>query len=361
MRKFITILFTLTAALVLTACAKNESSYESEFFSDPFGESNSELSVSDSSNNVSEGDKFFDNTVDGLWDQANNKITDMLTGGYLIDYGDAPLIYNGEPIKITLTITTDEDNHVDRSVGIMAFIDDMPQEVSLDGESYSYMAVYTNLEPNKTYTKELYFKPAAFPEDRENLSVDFADCDTPDYRATEQCMAFWGVHSFSGYRVCRELVISMEIEGSREYSAETDIREEINTYEKGKPNIVKKNLDKTTGYCLNEDGTLSGTYILYYGKETKHRIVFFINDRPVTFNGGKDFCDIEFKDGYMYTFDFTLDEKPKQMDIFYALDLYTTREDHGANPCVSDEGPYVVVRHDFVDEHYLKYKDYQEV
>ncbi len=357
MRKFIIILFALAITLVTTACTKTESDPESsEVVSDPFAEKNSGLSVSENPNDDSGSDSSFDDTTDGLWEQTNNKITDMLTGGYLVDYGSAPLIYNGEPIKMTLTITTDEGNKVDRSVGVMALIDDMPQEVSLDGETYSYMAVYTGLKPNKAYTKELYLKPSVLPEDRENPKVHFADCDTPDFRATEQCMSFWGVHSFSGYRGCRALVISNEIENPRGYTAETNVREEINTYKKGMSNIVKKNSDKTTGYCLNEDGTLSGTYVLYYGKETKHRIVFFINDRPVTFNGGKDFCDIEFKDGYMYTFDFTLDEKPEQMDIFYALDLYTTQEDYGDNPCVSDDGPYVVVRHDFVDEHYLKYK-----
>ncbi len=160
------------------------------------------------------------------------------------------------------------------------------------------------------------------------------------------------------HRGSRAIIINKEIEKPREYTAETDILEELNTCPKGMLNIVHKNLDKTSGYCLNEDGTLSGTYIMYYGKEGKHRLVFFINDRPVTFNGGKDFCDVEFKDGYMYTIDFTLDEKPEHMDIFYALDLYTVKYDYGDSPGVNGSTPFIVVRHDFVDEHYLKYKDY---
>ena len=361
MKKIFSIITSLSILLVLTGCTKVENNSESSnLLSNPFENISSDNFTSERPSESADSEETPDNTLDE-WDRVNKNLQDLAHGGYIINYNEnEPLVYDGQPVKVNIIITTGKENFVDYSVGVLALINDMPQEVSVDGEKYSYMALYTGLEPNKEYTQELYLKPAVLPEDRDDPRVYFADCANPDYKPTERCMAYWGVHWFSGYRGNLELKINKEIENPAVYKPEINFREElVTTPEKGSPEIVLKNNDKTSGYCLNENGTLTGTYKLYNSEASKHRIVFFVNDCPVTFNNGKSFCEIDFKEGYKYTFDFKLDENPEHMDLMYALDFYLSPDSpHNDIPCLNSNRPYIIVRHDFVDEHYLKYKDF---
>lgn len=340
----------LAAMLTLTACSKTgDSSENSDFIPDPFpGSSYWETVVeysSDISDSVNASDNFSETSSNDL-DQVRDTVNQLSAGGCSVDInGGKPLVYDGDHVKLEITFAPSERNALNCSEGIMVFINELPQEVSADGVNYSYMAVYSELEPGKEYTKELYFKPAVLRGDKEDINVYFADCFNPDYRPQESYLTFGNTHSFAGFAARLEMTMNTEIEQIVEADIENDIREEIAAnVARGANGIVKKNNGKSNGYFLNEDGTLSGTYVLT-GEDhnSTHRIAFFVNDNPVTFNGGKRFCDIEYKSGFKYSFDFTLDENPGHMDYFYAMDI--SENDGSAH--MHAYVPEIIVRNDY--------------
>lgn len=81
---------------------------------------------------------------------------------------------------------------------------------------------------------------------------------------------------------------------------------------------------------LNEDGSLSATYKIQNAAAGMHRLIVLVDDKPVTFNGGKSFCDIDVLPRTNYYLDFTLDEDPAEFGYIYVLDFFT--ESIGDNP-----------------------------
>ncbi len=351
MKKYCLILASLIAALTLTACGKTEISSDSGSLPDPFAESSSNVPVGGSASQDSDAEKEPDNiseTAPNDPEQVRNIVNQLSVCGCMVDFnGGKPLVYDGETVKLDITFAPSNSNSLNCSEGIMVFINELPQEVSADGVNYSYMAVYSELEPGKECTKELYFKPSVLHGDEENINVYFADCFNPDYKPQESYLTFGNTHSFAGFATSLEMTMNADIEQIVNAEIETDIREEIAAGgARGTKGIVMKNNGRSNGYYLNEDGTLSGTYELSEAEDnTAHRIAFFVNDKPVTFNGGKRFCDIEYKAGYKYSFDFTLDENPDHLDYFYAMDISGTS--NIGLPYMHANVPLIIVQNDY--------------
>lgn len=97
-----------------------------------------------------------------------------------------PLSFNGEPVKVPITVTTNDKNTVNCSTGVFVFINRLAQEVSTDGINFNYMAVFT--EPGTAFKRELYFKPSILPEDagKDKLGVSFANCENVCYHLNPQ-------------------------------------------------------------------------------------------------------------------------------------------------------------------------------
>lgn len=361
MKKFFKTALVLTIILAITACAKTEE--PSGEITDPFGESLSSQQSEAGNNETSESDER---------SQARDALYVYNHGGCDVDINQGePLNYNGEPVKAEITIYTHQGNYVNWSTGLSVFINGLIQDVSADGVNYGNMAIYTDLEPGKEYHREIWFKPSVLPSDKgkENLEVSFAQCFNPSYKLNEAFLAFGLTHSFNAYRAVLEMTISKEItDVAADEEIETTFRKELwKNPGRGGSGLVSKADSKSSCYYLNEDGTLSGTYELINTDSVKHRLAFFVNDEPVTFNGGKLFCDIEFEKGYVYYLDYKLDEKPNHFDYIYVLDFYDVPKTNskGESYVMTRLGvhtPEIIVRHDFIDKAVYEYnKEHPEM
>lgn len=337
MKKTIQVLIAAAITFTLTACTRT-------------GEVNSAIS-----------DPFAALSDNGETNTTNDEIAMIFKeleayseGGFAltINNNNMTIYYDGEPIKITIDIDMFGGNEINWSIGVPVFINGLAQEVSADGVNYSYMAVYSDLEPGKKYQRELWLKPSVLLEDRgkDKLNVSFTECANVHYSPNAVCPRLNGTHRFFDYRIVLEMQINREITSVVEADIETIVRDKIpENSEKGVSYIMPNKDGSNDIYYLNEDGTLSGTFILQNTDSGKHRLAVFMNDEPVTFNGGKRFVDVEFKEGHNYLFDFVLDEKPKALDFFYVLDFYDIQQNENKVSRLGSDTPSIIVECDYID------------
>lgn len=313
MRKIFSTLTAFSIALMLTACAKTENT--SSILSDPFA------NLEDRESSTITPDDTFE------FKREYAIALGLCSAGISVD-NEEPLSFNGEPVKVPITVTTNDRNTVNCSTGVSVFINGLAQEVSTDGVDYDYMAVFTELEPGTAYKTELYFKPSILPEDegKDKLEVSFANCVNVGYHPEPPHYGFWFTHTFGNLRVPVEMTLNTAITDIAKREFETGF-----TYEPVKvathncSDFVPNNKNDPDNYSwlyMDEDGSLSMTYCVENAVEGLHRLALFVNDRPVTFNGGKSFCDIDAKQKTKYFLDITLDENPDEFAYIYMLDFY---------------------------------------
>lgn len=348
----------MAAAIALTGCTKTESS---ELLSDPFVKTSSltedpdaSLDTSDaneqssSSEHNSESDFSSDTR-----EEIRERVIALSNCGVRMTVNDDKLVYNDEPVKVSVTLETNRRNEINCSFGISVFINGLAQEVSADGADYSYMAVYKELEPDKKYETELYFKPSVLPEDKDkdSLEVSFVQCSNADYIPSRLYLTLFGTHEFDLLRKTIEMTVSKEITDIIEREIESEFTAEfVKKPTHDMSDFIPNNLkDNEYGLLyLSEDGSLSATYSLQNTAVGTHRLALFVNDKPATFNGGKSFCDIEVEPDTKYLLDIVLDENPDELGYIYMLDFYEEEVKNGVIYAhVDSPTPKIIVAHDF--------------
>lgn len=281
-------------------------------------------------------------------------IFSLATCSVAMTVNDEKLIYDGEPVKVMVTLKTDESNNLNCSCGISVFINGLAQEVSTDGVNYDYIAVYKELEQGNEYEAELYFKPSILLEDKDknSLEVSFVQCSNVHYKPSRLFLTLFGTHDIGFLRIPIEMIVNKRITNIVECKTETEFTSRLIT----KPtndisDFVPNNLkDGEYGLLyLSENGSLSATFSLQNTSIGTHRLALFVNDKPVTFNGGKSFCDIEVKPQTQYLLEITLDEDPDELDYVYMLDFHNEKRDSEVTYTYASSGrPKIIVAHDFV-------------
>ncbi len=273
--------------------------------------------------------------------------------GIAMTVNNEKLIYDGEPVKVAVTLKTPERNELDCSCGISVFINGLAQEVSTDGVNYGYMAIYKDQKPGNEYETELYFKPSVLPEDKDkdSLEVSFVSCSNADYKPSRLFLTLFGTHEFDLLRKTIEMTVDKEITNIIERETESEFTAELvkkPTHDMA--DFIPNNLtDNEYGLLyLSEDGSLSATYSLQNTAVGAHRLALFVNDKPATFNGGKSFCDIEVEPETKYLLDIVLDEDPDELGYIYMLDFYEEEVKNGVIYAhVDSPTPKIIVAHDF--------------
>lgn len=145
--------------------------------------------------------------------------------------------------------------------------------------------------------------------------------------------AFWGIYWFDGQPLLFALKVNKDISNIVEPVFETEytskpVKQVTTEISDIMPNDKYKN--NYEWLFLNEDGSLSATYEVQNAQTGMHRLIVLIDDKPVTFNGGKSFCDIDVQSKTNYYLNFTLDEDPAEFGYIYVLDFFN--ENIGDNP-----------------------------
>lgn len=318
MKKILSTLTALAAALTLTACAKTEET--SSEISDPF----SDLSAPDPDSGAWDDNSDPSSSAPVDENEYFRALSNCVTGVAINTTG--AVVYDGEPVKVPIAVTVHERNSVNCSTGVSVFINGLAQEISANGVNYDYMVVYDDLEPGMIYETELYLKPSVLPGDKgkDMLDVEILECPNAAFKPRPPHYAFWGTHWFDdpllfALKVNKNILNIVEPVFETEYTSKP-AKQVTHEASDIMPNDKFKNEYELL--FLNEDGSLSATYEVQNAETGMHRLIVLVDDKPVTFNGGKSFCDIDVQSRTNYYLNFTLDENPAEFGYIYVLDFF---------------------------------------
>lgn len=243
----------------------------------------------------------------GGWDHAIND--------------NQPIVYDGQPVKIKVSVTMHEENTIDWSPGIACSINGVYQKLSGCGQEDATVLVLDAVSPGESREFELTLDPEVLEQDadKDKLKMSFMTCPNAAFIATED----WPTYGFSrtldfSLPDTIELkqkpkTVSPEI--STEYTEQlitddlTDKLFKDGSYrEEQEYFFAYQDNDINGPLALSEDGGLSFDAVMTNFDAGTYLLGVIKNNQLTTFNGGKEYVEISVKDKHIYTAAIKLDE-----------------------------------------------------
>ncbi|MDE6579569.1 MAG: hypothetical protein K2K41_03450, partial [Ruminiclostridium sp.] len=308
MNKSVKIISFLAAAFMLAGCANTDS--ENIISGNPFEET--EPSVTD------DYEEAFGKYQMGSIKYSNYNVE----GGSVIEY-------SGGNIELSFDADTG-GNKYDVEMGYMAFINGIPQQLSLNGGKSGEL-VCVSQAPNKNDKVTLSISPVITEElsGEDTLQLKLISIFNPSYKPSDSFTGFGNAHtgqSFLEYdiRVNSSLQQAENLTALIEYESILIDDETIRQYgikksEIGSPtSVIVKEAGKRSGEQLSfKEGKTNAELLIYGGETYEHRVYVYVDHKRVKFNGC-DYLETEVKSGYLNVLGLELDNISER-DIVYAI------------------------------------------
>lgn len=302
------------AAAMLTGCAgkKTESESAPEFSDSPFSTTTSATTSEPQEDNYEElfgkyqfGGIRFDN--------------------YSIQ-GNSAIEYNGGEIELSFDMNTN-GNKYDAESGFMAFINGVPQKLSLNGGESGELARVL-LQPDKTEKAT-----PTIPEELKNektLQLKYINIFHPSYKPAGSFTGFGNAHigqPFCEFDITVNSPLSVSESALKPINGECesvlitdDVAKQYGIKKPGENSVTTVSVRdaQTKDEPLPLRGGKLDAELLIYGSETYNYLVYvYVNHERVRFNGG-DYLELAAKSGYLNVLKLEL-EGIKERDIIYAV------------------------------------------
>ncbi len=314
-------------------------------------------------------DSLIDNPLTNDKETIKNEYADTLNkyskgGCECIINNHREIIYTGEKVTVSVTITASEKNEYnDMSVGLSAVINGTVQTLQMDGTEESNMLIFRDLAPGEAIECMVSFTPVVdiSNKDCEKLPIQFFVYHNPLYIALESYPAFGNTHDAS-YRLATTITFEKEPD-TIDSKLNAEITKELITDSllikysdsNGMPLKLSGNArvymyqDKKTDagvLKLSEDGSLKLGLMLYVKDFSgKYRLSIYKNDELISV-GGKSYIDTELNEGYLYTATLNLTDV-KRGDYIHAT-LYKLDDKAASQYPIHDiTAPQLIVNSDF--------------
>ncbi len=322
----------LTATLLFTSCAESSTGSSTDI-SNPFDNTTVYNPLQNSTSSVTSSEVEQDPVENDDYTELFGKYqTGSSSYSEFSISNEAPISYNGGEIEVSFKANTN-GNPYDIEEGYMAFINGVPQKLSLNGGEKSEL-VRISMKPDTDTEITLSFTPQITEElkDEETLQLLFFKMFNPSYQPSGQYLGFGNAHS--GMAFCaRSISVEAPIEvvdmEENAYSQceslliTNELKEEYGITKENSPTKIHiRAEDKITSNLFMSEGTDTTTAVFRMnGIDTyKYKIYVYVNHERVSFNGGYNCIIAENKIGYICTTQLQL-EGIKDRDIVYAIAL----------------------------------------
>lgn len=308
MKKSVKLISLPVAAFMLAGCANTNS--ENNISGNPFEET--EPSIAD------DYEEAFGKYQIGSIKYSNYNVE----GGSVIEY-------SGGDIELSFDTDT-SGNQYDVEMGYMAFINGIPQKMSLNGGQRGEL-VCVSQAPNKNDKVTLSISPVITEElsGEDTLQLKLISIFNPSYKPSGSFTGFGNAHtgqSFLEYdiRVNSSLQQAENLTALFEYESILIDDETIRQYgikksEIGSPtSVIVKEAEKRSGEQLSfKEGKINAELLIYGGETYEYRVYVYVDHKRVKFNGC-DYLETEVKSGYLNVLGLELDNIAER-DIVYAV------------------------------------------
>lgn len=323
MKKFRSIMAVVLAAAMLTGCEGKKTESGLEFSDSPFSNNNSDT--------TSEGQTGSYEELFGKYQTGSIRF-----GNYSIQ-GNSIVEYNGGDIELSFDMDT-TGNQYDVEAGFMAFINGIPQKLSLNGGESGEL-VRVSQAPDKSGKATLSLTPT-ITEDLKNektLQLKIINIFNPSYKPSESYTGFGNAHLGQSFleldiKAISPLAVSQDVfEPISDRGESILITDQVTTqYEIKKPDettattiFIHDAQTKETPLSLR-DNKLDAEILMYGNEAYNYRIYVYVNHQRVKFNGG-DYFEAETKNGYLNVFKPEI-ENINERDIIYAIAIPTNSD-----------------------------------
>lgn len=327
-KKFALNLFAVIALITsLCSCsltAEKAESHNSDIqnsFSNSIDSSEGEISENSSE---SETDDYMEQF--GKYQQGGmSVVSSEITGQISTD----EIEYSGGEITYSFEVNT-KNNAYDVEFGFMAFINGIPQQVSINNSEKSEMAKIT-LAPSDSTALKLCFTPfiteELAKEDKLRLSV-FAVFN-PSFVPTGKFLGFANAHKGQGFAAYDVLLKNGIEEKAEKPKAVKDAESLLFSDEVGKKYGFQKLPTNTMVYIKNKDtdkkhlnadesGSLSANLFFSGSEAYTYNIYVYVNHKRVKFGDGYDCITLKNKSGYLNVYPLDL-SGINDRDFIYAI------------------------------------------
>ena len=277
-----------------------------------------------SSEPISESLDF--NSMASSGDSQSNENNTIQSVQYRIHIASdvSKLKYDGSPVVFDVEYITEPGFTGEMEFGFMVVSDGVPIKSLINGEESTMHKL--NMSAGETKKISVSFVP--FGKSGETLAMHPISVLNPSFALNETQDSFYFYHSVL---TTAPLEVKMEKDSALEYKF-CDKFEKIVANEVAEQYGFDKN-STNVQYALWQEGNESNKQLNIgengVGKfgfvaggtsvNAEMRVTFFVNSRPVTFNGGFNSLDIGLFENYMSYSDITLDEPVKKYDSVYAI------------------------------------------
>lgn len=246
---------------------------------------------------------------------------------YSID-GGTIIEYNGGAVELSFDADT-SGNQYDVEIGYMAFINGIPQRLSLNGGESSEL-VCISQAPDQKNTVSLSFTPVISNElsGKDTLQLKLMSIFNPSYKPSGSFTGFGNAHSGQSF-LEYDIKVNSPLDVSENMSAFSEcesllITDEIAAqYKVKKPdehtptNVFIKDAQSGEAMLALHDGKVDANLLIYGNEFYNYRVYVYVNHNRVK-SGGYDGFETEVKSGYLNVFKLELDNIGSR-DIVYAV------------------------------------------
>lgn len=262
---------------------------------------------------------------------------------YNID-ANLPIDYNGGNIEISFDASSN-GNQYDVETGYMAFINGIPQKLSVNGGEGGELACISQA-PNESQKVTLSISPAITKElsGKDTLQLKLFSIFNPSYKPSGNYKGFGNAHSGQAF-LERDIKVNTPLETSEGMTVAAEYENLLITDEvSGKYHLQEIREDAPTTVTVKDsvtneqpilrNGKLKINLLLYGAEQYNYNVYLYVNHNRIKLNG----CDYLFakvKSGYLNVFETEL-EGIKERDIIYAVAVPVDSETGAMNIRKSD-------------------------
>ena len=326
MKKFKLISVVLMSSLTLTACV--DSNNNEGLLDDPFDKTESSPAITSGSHDpgIANDNPIRDNMI--LLNQ----------GSYCCNVMEDELQYNGDTVKLTVSMQAGEDCKANISIGISCYINSVPQKLSCGDNKDQTVLIEKDFEPGDDLKLNVEFDPVVSEEDadKEQLPITFVTYYNPDYTPTEEYPAFGNLRD--GIALTKKIIFNKEpdtvsIQTEDNYTELLRTKENLNKFNgiltMDDEYKTKEALQdgKHAGSILkvDENGVIDLSLVLDNYNEDEYIFSLMKNNEIVKFNGGKDLVKINIKGEHIYVVDIKL-EGVEPGDVIQVIEQFPNSE-----------------------------------
>ncbi len=298
-------------------------------------------------------------------DNAASILGAYSSGGFSAEInGNKPIVYDGKPVTVKVSVSANTDNKADMSIGICCNINGIFQSLSGNGQENQTMIICEGIAPGESTEFDVTFDPQVLEEDadKKQVSMSFATSFNPTYQASESFIGYGNTHNIQWMMPSRIEFKSKPKTVSPDFTDEyteqlmTDkLADELFTETKYNPDLsydyIEQQGAQSAALKLSDDGSLSFTYTSINLEPGTYRIILLKNNQQAAFNGGKEYIEMTVKKGYLYTAGI----KPDEVQRGDAIQCVAVLKDYNEEVFPSSlqaTTPHLVVGNDYIGATY---------